>query len=187
MSINNKPLSITSHLSTYMLVVYPQVVEFGKFEMDTWYYSPFPEPYASCHKLYICEYSLKYFRKKATLLRHLAKLKERHPPGDEIYRSPPAPANNPSYVGGAVANPPIAVFEVRWWPGRSMLCALLPGAVQARPQTRCSSSTGSCGHPCRAWCKNRVCFRRLVGLLAGFATCRAICVFALHVFFLVFV
>jgi hypothetical protein len=45
--------------------------------MDTWYYSPFPEPYASCHKLYICEYSLKYFRKKATLLRHLAKLRDR--------------------------------------------------------------------------------------------------------------
>jgi hypothetical protein len=81
--------------------------------MDTWYYSPFPEPYASCHKLYICEYSLKYFRKKATLLRHLAKLKERHPPGDEIYRSPPPPTNNPGYIGGAVANPPIAVFEVR--------------------------------------------------------------------------
>lgn len=90
-----------------------QVVEFGKFEMDTWYYSPFPEPYASSHKLYICEYSLKYFRKKATLLRHLAKLKERHPPGDEIYRSPPPPTNNPGYLGGAVANPPIAVFEVR--------------------------------------------------------------------------
>jgi hypothetical protein len=62
------------------------VVEFGKFEMDTWYYSPYPEPYASCHKLYICEYSLKYFRKKATLLRHLAKLDARHPPGDQIYR-----------------------------------------------------------------------------------------------------
>jgi hypothetical protein len=51
--------------------------------MDTWYYSPYPEPYASCHKLYICEYSLKYFRKKATLLRHLAKLEARHPPGQQ--------------------------------------------------------------------------------------------------------
>eukprot|EP00775_Hariotina_reticulata_P009724 gene9727-9883_t len=89
-----------------------KVVEFGKYEMDTWYYSPYPEPYASCHKLYICEYSLKYFRKKATLLRHLAKLDARHPPGDQIYRSPAPPANNPSYVGGAVTSPPIAVFEV---------------------------------------------------------------------------
>ena len=49
--------------------------------MDTWYYSPYPEPYASQHKLYICEYTLKYFRKKKTLMRHLAKLDLRHPPG----------------------------------------------------------------------------------------------------------
>jgi hypothetical protein len=62
---------------------YVQVVEYGRYEMDTWYYSPYPEPYASCHKLYICEYSLKYFRKKATLLRHLAKLEARHPPGQQ--------------------------------------------------------------------------------------------------------
>eukprot|EP00878_Enallax_costatus_P021851 GHUV01023159.1.p1 GENE.GHUV01023159.1~~GHUV01023159.1.p1 ORF type:complete len:304 (+),score=94.81 GHUV01023159.1:208-1119(+) len=94
------------------VIVFLQVVEFGKYEMDTWYYSPFPEPYASCHKLYICEYSLKYFRKKSTLLRHLAKLEARHPPGDEIYRSPPPPPNNPTFVGGAVTNPPIAMFEV---------------------------------------------------------------------------
>ena len=80
--------------------------------MDTWYYSPYPEPYGSQKKLYICEYTLKYFRKKRTLLRHLAKLDRRHPPGDEIYRSPPPPPNNPNYVGGAVANPTIAVFEV---------------------------------------------------------------------------
>ncbi|WIA12761.1 hypothetical protein OEZ85_006395 [Tetradesmus obliquus] len=89
-----------------------QVVEYGRYEMDTWYYSPYPEPYASCHKLYVCEYSLKYFRKKATLLRHLAKLEARHPPGDEIYRSPPPPASNPGASSNAVANPPIAVFEV---------------------------------------------------------------------------
>lgn len=94
-----------------------QVVEFGRHELDTWYFSPFPEPYASCPKLYVCEYDLKYFRKKRSLLRHLAKLEARHPPGDEIYRSPPPP---PKGAGGgaggggatAVADPPIAVFEV---------------------------------------------------------------------------
>jgi len=107
-----RPVSICNVLLPCHTCTHLQVVEFGKYEMDTWYYSPFPEPYASCHKLYICEYSLKYFRKKATLLRHLAKLKERHPPGDEIYRSPPPPPNSPNYIGGAVANPPIAVFEV---------------------------------------------------------------------------
>ncbi|KAL4857957.1 putative MYST-like histone acetyltransferase 1 [Chlorella vulgaris] len=89
-----------------------QSVELGKHELDTWYYSPYPEPHASCNKLYICEYTLKYFRKKKTLLRHLAKCTLRHPPGDEIYRSPPAPANDPSLVGGAITNPPISMFEV---------------------------------------------------------------------------
>ncbi|GIL75455.1 hypothetical protein Vretifemale_5236 [Volvox reticuliferus] len=89
-----------------------QVVEFGRYEMDTWYYSPYPEPYASVNKLYLCEYTLKYFRKKKTLLRHLAKLDIRHPPGDEIYRSPPPPPGQPNYTGGAVTKPPISVFEV---------------------------------------------------------------------------
>eukprot|EP00983_Pelagomonas_calceolata_P052618 1142918-Pelagomonas_calceolata.AAC.2 len=59
-----------------------QVVELGRYEMDSWYYSPYPEPYASQHKLYICEFTLKYFRKKKTLIRHLAKLEVRHPPGE---------------------------------------------------------------------------------------------------------
>jgi hypothetical protein len=36
-----------------------QSVELGRHEVDTWYYSPYPEPFASCHKLYICEYTLK--------------------------------------------------------------------------------------------------------------------------------
>lgn len=44
---------------------------------------------------------------KVTLLRHLAKCTLRHPPGDEIYRSPPPPPNDPSFVGGAITNPPI--------------------------------------------------------------------------------
>lgn len=34
------------------------------------------------------------------------------PAGDEIYRSPPPPPNNPTGQNGAVTNPPIAVFEV---------------------------------------------------------------------------
>ena len=39
-----------------------QVVEFGKFEMDAWYYSPYPEPYASLqvrrkreHSIAVCD------------------------------------------------------------------------------------------------------------------------------------
>ena len=63
-----------------------QIIELGKYEIDTWYYSPYPEPFASQHKLFLCEFCLKYFRKRKTLLRHLAKCEPQHPPGDEIYR-----------------------------------------------------------------------------------------------------
>lgn len=85
-----------------------QVVELGRYDIDTWYYSPYPEPFASEKKLYICEYTLKYFKKKKTLVRHLAKTPLRHPPGDEIYRSP----ESGSYPGDCATSPPIAVFEV---------------------------------------------------------------------------
>ena len=74
--------------------------------MDTWYYSPYPEPYASLEKLHVCEFCLKYFGKEKTLIRHMAKCEMRHPPGDEIYRSPPEP-KSPGHC-----KTPIAVFEV---------------------------------------------------------------------------
>ncbi|KAK9835037.1 hypothetical protein WJX81_006025 [Elliptochloris bilobata] len=81
-----------------------QVIELGRYEVDTWYYSPYPEPYNGLDRLFLCEFCLKYFGKRSTLLRHAAKCALRHPPGDEIYRSPPAGP-------GSVA-PAIAMFEV---------------------------------------------------------------------------
>uniref|UniRef100_A0A6U1GV64 histone acetyltransferase n=1 Tax=Tetraselmis chuii TaxID=63592 RepID=A0A6U1GV64_9CHLO len=88
------------------------MVEMGKYEMDAWYFSPFPEAYANQDKLYVCEFCLKYMKKKKTLLRHRAKCAWTHPPGDEIYRSPPPPLDNPSFTGGPVFNPPVSMFEV---------------------------------------------------------------------------
>lgn len=64
-----------------------QVVELGQYEMDTWYYSPYPEEYAHVHKLYVCEFCLKYMKKRKSLLRHREKCQLVHPPGDEIYRT----------------------------------------------------------------------------------------------------
>jgi len=37
-----------------------QVIEMGRFEVDTWYFSPYPDAFATQRKLYICEYTLKY-------------------------------------------------------------------------------------------------------------------------------
>jgi hypothetical protein len=58
-----------------------QVVNLGRYDIDTWYYSPYPEPYRSVDKLYICEYDLKYFRKRKSLEKHLANDVPHHPPG----------------------------------------------------------------------------------------------------------
>lgn len=48
-----------------------ELIEFGKYEIDTWYFSPYPEEYTKdCRKLYICEFCLKYMKKAKTLARH---------------------------------------------------------------------------------------------------------------------
>jgi histone acetyltransferase MYST1 len=97
-----------------------QTIEIGKFEVDTWYFSPYPEEFANCQKLYMCEFCLKYMKKRKTLQRHKAqaptllcacqtvlaylpppllvqlKCDLHHPPGNEIYR-----------------NGTLSVFEVR--------------------------------------------------------------------------
>lgn len=66
-----------------------EIIQLGKYEIDTWYFSPYPEEYTKdCKKLYICEYCLKYMKKAKTVERHKQKCTMRHPPGDEIYRDP---------------------------------------------------------------------------------------------------
>lgn len=62
-------------------------VELGKHVIDTWYFSPFPAEYTRLSsKLYICEFTLKFFTSKSQMQRHMRKVKYKHPPGDEIYR-----------------------------------------------------------------------------------------------------
>eukprot|EP00804_Cyclotella_cryptica_P000310 CCRYP_010234-RA/>CCRYP_010234-RA protein AED:0.00 eAED:0.00 QI:153/1/1/1/1/1/2/245/481 len=58
----------------------------GKFEVEAWYYSPFPAPYAQAETLYICEYCLKYMKNPRFFVKHCALCPHRTPPGDEIYR-----------------------------------------------------------------------------------------------------
>lgn len=61
-------------------------IEMGKFEMEVWYQSPYPEDYARLPKLYICEFCLRYMKSRTVLLRHVVKCVWRHPPGEEVYR-----------------------------------------------------------------------------------------------------
>lgn len=61
-------------------------IELGRYEIDVWYGSPYPEEYRYLPKLYICEYCLKYMTSSAVLCRHVEKCPLKHPPGNEIYR-----------------------------------------------------------------------------------------------------
>ncbi|XP_053392728.1 histone acetyltransferase KAT6B-like isoform X5 [Mercenaria mercenaria] len=65
---------------------FPPCIEFGKYEIQTWYSSPYPQEYAKLPKLYICEYCLKYMKSRSVLQRHMNKCGLQHPPANEIYR-----------------------------------------------------------------------------------------------------
>merc|ERR1712106_386155 len=64
----------------------PQMIQFGKFDITTWYSSPYPQEYARLPKLFLCEFCLKYMKSRPILDRHISKCPWRHPPGVEIYR-----------------------------------------------------------------------------------------------------
>lgn len=61
-------------------------IDLGRYEIDVWYGSPYPEEYRYLPKLYICEYCLKYMTSEAVSSRHMHKCLLKHPPGNEIYR-----------------------------------------------------------------------------------------------------
>ena len=69
------------------------MIELGQHRMDTWYFSPYPPEFFPDNNqqmpipiLYICEFTLEFFKHKAELRRHYQKNPIRHPPGNEIYR-----------------------------------------------------------------------------------------------------
>ncbi|KAM4715905.1 histone acetyltransferase KAT6B isoform 2-T3 [Anableps anableps] len=76
----------TGSLTNTDFVRRPAVIEFGKYEIQTWYSSPYPPEYSRLQKLYLCEFCLKYMRSKNILLRHTKKCGWFHPPANEIYR-----------------------------------------------------------------------------------------------------
>lgn len=93
-------------------VKYIDALRIGKFEIDTWYFSPYPDEYGKVKTLYVCQYCLKYMKYEATYRRHCVSYHISHkfslnlgiylirflrfvlqkecsvrsPPGNEIYR-----------------------------------------------------------------------------------------------------
>ncbi|KFY78848.1 hypothetical protein V499_02093 [Pseudogymnoascus sp. VKM F-103] len=63
-----------------------ECINFGGYEIDTWYAAPYPEEYSRNRVLHICEFCLKYMNSEYVAWRHKMKCAAKHPPGDEIYR-----------------------------------------------------------------------------------------------------
>ena len=73
-----KKLTLLSHTS--------KRIQFGNYEIETWYKSPYPDDYWQLDKIFVCQYCLVYMKSHSVLQRHLEKCVWRHPPGREIYR-----------------------------------------------------------------------------------------------------
>ncbi|KAG0010083.1 K(lysine) acetyltransferase [Entomortierella chlamydospora] len=58
---------------------------YAGFDIATWYYSPFPEEYQDCQRLFICEHCLKYIRQVESFMSHTKNCKRKKPPGTVVY------------------------------------------------------------------------------------------------------
>lgn len=63
-------------------------IEMGRYEMETWYYSPLPKQFMTpdVKKLFVSEFDLAFFKSREQMIRHVKKVRLLHPPGTEIYR-----------------------------------------------------------------------------------------------------
>lgn len=76
--IKSKLVSINTYFALLNFVCEKGLIIFkssfpGKYEIDTWYFSPYPEEYGKQPKLWICEYCLKYMRLEKTYRYHMVK------------------------------------------------------------------------------------------------------------------
>lgn len=62
-----------------------QKITIGCWEIDCWYFSPFPDAYSTADRLFFCERCCKYMRWEATLAAHLPTCPYQGPPGPVIY------------------------------------------------------------------------------------------------------
>ncbi|KAG0373852.1 K(lysine) acetyltransferase [Mortierella sp. AD032] len=59
---------------------------YGGYDIATWYYSPYPDEYQDCQRLFICEYCLKYIRTVESFIAHTkSTCKRKRPPGTVVY------------------------------------------------------------------------------------------------------
>ena len=64
-------------------VKYIDRIIFGRYDIDTWYFSPYPDDYGRQEILYICEFCIKYMKHRRSYKCHICPMKS--PPGRQIY------------------------------------------------------------------------------------------------------
>lgn len=62
------------------------IIIMGKYEIEPWYFSPYPVELTEEDVIYIDDFTLQYFGSKKQYERYRKKCTLRHPPGNEIYR-----------------------------------------------------------------------------------------------------
>lgn len=62
-----------------------QAVFFGNYQIDAWYFSPYPDEYCNQKNIYICHNCLKYMKSPGTFVKHQKECPTMHPPGKKIY------------------------------------------------------------------------------------------------------
>lgn len=68
--------TLLSHLVPQITKVkYVDKIHIGNYEIDAWYFSPFPEDYGKQPKLWLCEYCLKYMKFEKSYRFHLVRLR----------------------------------------------------------------------------------------------------------------
>lgn len=78
--------SMTSHLEEVARVKNLKSIVLGAHELETWYFSPYPQQFVDADLIFICEFCLSYFDDRSKMDRHRQKCNLFHPPGNEIYR-----------------------------------------------------------------------------------------------------
>ena len=61
-------------------------LQMGKYDVEPWYFSPYPDSFSDVDLVYIDEFCLSYFDNQRAFERHRHKCTITHPPGNEIYR-----------------------------------------------------------------------------------------------------
>ena len=68
-------------LNTYLPLMNKanKLIQFGNYEIESWFKAPYPNDYWQLSKIFICQYCLKYMKSHSMLNRHLEKCLWRHP------------------------------------------------------------------------------------------------------------